>query len=250
MALLFHYGRYLLIASSRPDTQAANLQGIWSHLLRPVWSSNYTININTQMNYWPAEPCNLSELTAPLFSLIRLLLQKGAHTAQVLYHARGSVSHHNTDLWGLTNPVGEGRKGFSGCAFWNMSFGWLSRHLWDHYLYTDDICFLEKEALPVLRAASLFYLDQIILNDEGRYVLSPATSPENVFLYEGQTCKVAREAAMSQSILREVWEHYLQALDALGQSEPEAARNSTEAASCPARTNGAPRSITGMEGRI
>ena len=222
-ALLFHYGRYLLIASSRPDTQAANLQGIWSHLLRPVWSSNYTININTQMNYWPAEPCNLSELTAPLFSLIRLLLQKGAHTAQVLYHARGSVSHHNTDLWGLTNPVGEGRKGFSGCAFWNTSFGWLSRHLWDHYLYTDDICFLEKEALPVLRAASLFYLDQIILNDEGRYVLSPATSPENVFLYEGQTCKVAREAAMSQSILREVWEHYLQALDALGQSEPEAA---------------------------
>ena len=221
-ALLFHYGRYLLIASSRPGTQAANLQGIWSHLLRPVWSSNYTININTQMNYWPAEPCNLSELAAPLFSLIRLLLQKGAHTAQVLYHARGSVSHHNTDLWGLTNPVGEGRKGFSGCAFWSMSFGWLSRHLWDHYLYTDDVCFLEKEALPVLRAASLFYLDQVVLNEEGRYILSPATSPENVFLYEGQTCKVAREAAMSQSILREVWEHYLQALDVLEQSEPEA----------------------------
>ena len=190
--------------------------------MRPVWSSNYTININTQMNYWPAEPCNLSELAAPLFSLIRLLLQKGAHTAQVLYHARGSVSHHNTDLWGLTNPVGEGRKGFSGCAFWSMSFGWLSRHLWDHYLYTDDVCFLEKEVLPVLRAASLFYLDQVVLNEEGRYILSPATSPENVFLYEGQTCKVAREAAMSQSILREVWEHYLQALDVLEQSEPEA----------------------------
>lgn len=223
-ALLFHYGRYLLIASSRPGTQPANLQGIWSHLPRPVWSSNYTININTQMNYWPAEPCNLSELASPLFSLIRLLLRKGAHTARTLYHSRGSVSHHNTDLWGITNPVGENRKGFSGCAFWNMSFGWLSRHLWDHYLYTDDLSFLEQEVLPTLRAASLFYLDQVTLNAQGRYILSPATSPENVFLYEGQTCKVAQEAAMSQSILREVWEHYLRALDDLGRTEPEAAQ--------------------------
>ena len=209
-ALAFQFGRYLLQCSSREDSPLpAHLQGVWNDNVacRIGWTCDMHLDINTQMNYWPAEPCNLSELASPLFSLIRLLLRKGAHTARTLYHSRGSVSHHNTDLWGITNPVGENRKGFSGCAFWNMSFGWLSRHLWDHYLYTDDLSFLEQEVLPTLRAASLFYLDQVTLNAQGRYILSPATSPENVFLYEGQTCKVAQEAAMSQSILREVWEH-------------------------------------------
>lgn len=223
-SLLFHYGRYLLIASSRPGTQPANLQGIWSHLIRPVWSSNFTININTEMNYWPAEPCNLPELTEPLFSLIRLLMEKGAHTAHTQYGARGSVSHHNTDLWGISNPVGEQRKGFAGCAFWNMSFGWLSRHLWDHYLYSGDLEFLRSQALPVLEAASLFYADTLCLNEDGRYIITPATSPENVFTYGGETCKVAREANMSQCIVREVFTHYLKALSLLNMDSTEAAR--------------------------
>ena len=223
-ALLFHYGRYLLISCSRPGSQAANLQGIWSHLIRPVWSSNYTININTQMNYWPAEVCNLPEMADPLFALIHKILEQGAHTAKAHYNARGSVSHHNTDLWGLCNPVGEHRKGFTGCAFWNMSLGWLSRHLWDHYMYTDDRIFLQGRVLPVLEVVVQFYVDTLCLNDDGKYIISPATSPENVFTYNGQTCKIGREANMSQAIVREVFTHYLRALDILSIDTPDAQR--------------------------
>ena len=221
-ALLFHYGRYLLISCSRPGTQAANLQGIWSHLIRPVWSSNFTININTEMNYWPAEVCNLPEMADPLFALIDMIKEKGQYTAKAHYNARGSVAHHNTDLWGICNPVGEHRKGFTGCAFWNMSYGWLSRHLWDHYLYTDDMEFLQQRVLPVLESAVQFYVDTLCVNDEGHYIITPATSPENVFTYDGETCKIAREANMSQAIVREVFTHYLRALDILGLDTPDA----------------------------
>ncbi len=222
-SLLFHYGRYLLIASSRPGTQPANLQGIWSHLIRPVWSSNFTININTEMNYWPAEICGLPEMAEPLFQLIHLIMHKGAETAATVYHARGSVSHHNTDLWGVTNPVGEHRKGYTHSCFWGMSFGWLSRHMWDHYLYSDDKDFLKEQVLPVLTAAVEFYLDTLRQNPDGKYIITPATSPENVFVYNGEICKIAREANMSQSIVREVFGHYLRTLEELGEDAPDAA---------------------------
>ncbi len=220
--LLYNYGRYLLIASSRPGTQAANLQGIWGHRPRPVWSSNFTVNINTEMNYWPAEAANLPELAEPLFRLVRLMTEKGRETARRLYFARGSVSHHNTDIWGLTNPVGTKRLGFS-FAFWPMSLGWFSRHLWDHYLYSDDLGFLRNEALPVLEACALFFLDNLRQNAGGRYIVTPGASPENTFLYEGTRCRLAAEAAMSQAICREVFTHYLAALAVLSAQRPPAA---------------------------
>ncbi|MBQ7065018.1 MAG: glycoside hydrolase family 95 protein [Firmicutes bacterium] len=226
-SLLFHYGRYLLISSSRPGSQAANLQGIWSHLIRPVWSSNYTINIITQMNYWPAEICALPEMAEPLFDLISLLQRHGAITAREQYHSRGSVAHHNSDIWGLTNPVGRGRKGFY-FAYWNASLGWLSRHLWDHYLYSDDPAFLAEQALPVLEACSLFFLDNLLPNAAGNYILTPAASPENVFLYHGEKAKIAREATMSQAIVREVFSHYLEALTILTAADALPALSASE----------------------
>ena len=221
-ALLFHYGRYLLIASSRPGTQAANLQGIWNQDLRAIWSSNYTININTHMNYWAAEQVNLPELCEPLFDLIRGLCDRGRATARVHYGARGAVAHHNTDIWRLTNPVGEQHRGFAGCGFWPMSLGWLCRHLTEHDRYHRDDAFLRDRALPALKLAARFYLDVAVEDRDGFLTLAPATSPENQFIYEGKHCKVAARAAMTTAILREVFESYLAVLRRLDLSEPMA----------------------------
>ncbi len=217
-SLLYHYGRYLLIASSRPGTAAANLQGIWNKDPVPVWSSNYTININTEMNYWPAEICGLPEMADPLFRLVDLLVQNGAKTAAREYHARGSVSHHNADIWGLTNPVGRSRNGFS-FAYWNVSLGWLSRHLWDHYLYSDDVKFLRDRAYPVLAACAVYFLDMLQQNSEGHFILTPSASPENTYILNGTICKIAQEATMSQAICREVFTHVLAAVDMLATAD-------------------------------
>ncbi|MDO4739218.1 MAG: glycoside hydrolase family 95 protein [Eubacteriales bacterium] len=217
--LLFQYGRYLTAAASRPGTQATNLQGIWNESLLPPWSSNYTININTEMNYWPAEPTNLSEMTEPLFDLIEGLCANGRQTAQDFYGARGSVSHHNADLWRHTTPVGLNQAGSQVWAFWPMSLGWLSRHLFDHFLYTNDLDFLKNRAMPVLREAALFYCDA--LKDDGRGYLSiyPATSPENTFLYEGAKVSGAANATMQEAIIREVFANYLKGLEILGEED-------------------------------
>ncbi len=223
-ALLFHYGRYLLIACSRPGSQPANLQGIWNRHLRAVWSCNFTLNINSQMNYWPAEPCNLSELHEPLFDMIEELLVTGRRTAQVHYNARGAAAHHNSDIWRLTNPVGEQYAGFAGCAFWPMSLGWLCSHLWMRYEYMPDPDFLRDRVLPALSECAKFYLDVMEPDDKGFLTIAPATSPENVFVYEGTECKVARSAQMTTSIAREVLRNYLRALDELQVDEPMAAQ--------------------------
>jgi alpha-L-fucosidase 2 len=217
--LAFQYGRYLLIASSREGTQPANLQGIWNKELRPPWSSNYTININTQMNYWPAESANLSETHEPLFGLIDDLRVTGAETARVHYGARGVCSHHNSDIWRLSNPVGEGRKGSACYAFWPMSFGWLCWHLWEHYKYTGDRAFLRSRALPALRDAARFFLDVMVRGDDGYLRVAPASSPENSFYFNGEACHISKSATMSNAITRETLEHYLDALSALGLSE-------------------------------
>lgn len=217
-SLLYHYGRYLLIASSRPGSTAANLQGIWNKDIVPAWSSNFTININTEMNYWPAEICGLPQMAEPLFRLIDLLTVNGAKTASREYHARGSVSHHNADIWGLTNPVGRARSGFS-FAYWNVSLGWLSRHLWDHYLYSDDTGFLRDRAYPVLAACAVYFLDMLQPNDEGHFILTPSASPENVYLLNGTPCKIGKEATMSQAIVREVFTHVLAAADLLAEKD-------------------------------
>lgn len=217
--LIFHYGRYLLIAASRPGSEPANLQGIWNPHLRAPWSSNYTVNINTEMNYWPAEAAGLPELHQPLFDMIRDLTVTGERTAKIHYGARGYVSHHNVDLWRLSNPVGNKTPGTAGYAFWPMSFGWLCEHLYEHYQYTKDRVFLRESALPAIRGAARFYLDILKRDSAGYLSITPATSPENWFVIDGEPCAVSESATMSNTIVREVFENYLSSLAVLGIEE-------------------------------
>lgn len=175
-SLYFQFGRYLLISSSFPGSQPANLQGKWNDKLSPPWDSKYTVNINTEMNYWPAEVTALPEMHQPLFSMLKDLSQTGRESAQQMYHARGWNLHHNTDLWRITGPVDGGFYGM-----WPMGGAWLSQHLWQHYLYTGDRAFL-KEMYPVLKGAALFYVD--VLQEEPSHkwlVVAPSMSPENTY---------------------------------------------------------------------
>lgn len=201
--LLFQYGRYLMISSSRPGTQPSNLQGIWNAELRAPWSSNYTLNINTEMNYWMAEVCNLSECHEPLFDLIDELAVNGALTARVHYGAGGVVAHHNTDIWRMTNPVGRTDKGSVGYAYWCMSFGWLTRHLFEHYEYTLDEEFLRNRAYPMIKKAAEFFMDILIEDENGSLIVSPSTSPENAYIKDGKEVKISKTATMSTAIVRE-----------------------------------------------
>lgn len=201
IALLFQYGRYLLIASSRPGTQAANLQGIWNHRMRAPWSSNYTLNINTPMNYWAAESGNLAECHEPLFSLIKELAVTGRETATVNYGARGWVAHHNTDLWRHSAPVGGEPK----WANWYVGGAWLCVHLWEHYLFTGDRDFL-LEGWPTMRGALEFLLDWLIEDPSGRFVPAPSTSPETDFILpDGTRGGVTLGSTMDLGIFRELF---------------------------------------------
>jgi alpha-L-fucosidase 2 len=178
--LFFDYARYLLIASSRPGSMAANLQGIWNDSLAPSWDSKYTININTEMNYWPAEVTNLSELHGPLFDLVDNARADGRHVAKELYGASGFVIHHNTDIWGHAVPIDQPRSGL-----WPMGGAWLALHFWDHYDYTRDRRFLAERAYPVLKEAAQFLIDYMIDDGHGRLVTGPSVSPENRFRTAG-----------------------------------------------------------------
>ena len=218
-ALLFQYGRYLLIASSREGTQPANLQGIWNRELRAPWSSNYTININTQMNYWPAFPCGLGELQRPLEQLVADLTVPGAVTAREVYGAGGFVAHHNTDLWRFTSPVGNGHAGSAAYACWNLSAGWLCRHLFDRYAYTRDVGFLRTTAYPILRGAASFFLDQLVEDADGFLILAPSTSPENTYLVGEEGCNVSQTATMSMAILDELFRNCIESCRALDVDE-------------------------------
>jgi alpha-L-fucosidase 2 len=173
-ALYFQFGRYLLISSSQPGTQPANLQGIWNDKLLPPWDSKYTVNINTEMNYWPAETTNLPELAEPLIIMARDLSVTGALTAQSLYGARGWVLHHNTDLWRIAGPV-DG----NGPGMWPSGGGWFSEHLWNHYLFSGDREYL-RSIYPVMKGAAEFFFDVMV--DEPTHhwlVVCPSVSPEN-----------------------------------------------------------------------
>jgi len=207
--LLFHYGRYLLISSSRRGGTPANLQGIWNQELRPPWSSSYTTNINLQMNYWGADAANLPESLTPLFDLIVALSRTGRETAQRLYGARGWVAHHNTDIWGYSQPVGFGQADPK-WAFWPFAGPWLVRHLHDHLSYgarsvKDRDAFARDVVWPVTRSAAEFVLDWLTEADDGSLGTSPSTSPENSYLTpDGRVAAVARSSALDLSLAREL----------------------------------------------
>lgn len=174
VSLYFQYGRYLLISSSQPGGQPANLQGIWNRSINPAWDSKYTININAQMNYWPAERTNLGELHQPFLEMIKELAVTGQETAKVMYGAKGWVAHHNTDIWRVTGAI-DG----SFWGTWPEAGGWLSQHLWEHYLYNGDKTYLAS-VYPAIKGAAQFYLDFLIEDPKNKWlVVSPSISPEN-----------------------------------------------------------------------
>lgn len=215
--LLFHYGRYLMIASSRPGTQPANLQGIWNEHIRPIWSSNYTLNINLQMNYWPAELCNLADCHEPLLQFIRELAVNGRETARVNYGCRGWTAHHNSDLWRQTAPPGEYGHGNPLWANWPMGGVWLCQHLWEHYAYSMDEAYLRDFAYPIMREAALFCLDWLIEEEEGRLVTSPSTSPEHRFrLEDGRTPALGISSTMDLLLIRELFTNVISGAKVLG----------------------------------
>lgn len=189
--LYFNFGRYLLISSSRTPNVPANLQGIWNPYIRPPWSSNYTTNINAEENYWPAENTNLSEMHKPLLGFIGNLAKTGAITAKTFYGVNGWTVAHNSDIWAMTNPVGDFGKGDPVWANWNMGGAWLSTHLWEHYSFTHDRDYLQKEAYPLMKGAAQFCLEWLVEDKKGKLVTSPGTSPENVYVtsegYKGAT---------------------------------------------------------------
>ena len=215
--LYFNYGRYLLISSSRTPNAPANLQGIWNKDIRPPWSSNYTTNINVQMNYWPVEVCNLSELSQPLSNLIEHLYITGQATAKEFYGAHGWVVHHNSDIWALSNPVGDLGKGDPKWANWSMGANWLSRHLWEHYQFTQDKIFLRDTAYPLMKEAVRFTFDWLVPDNTGHLVTAPSLSPENEFYYEGKkTSGISIASTMDMSIIRDLFSNTLEAAKILG----------------------------------
>ena len=207
----FDFGRYLLISSSRPGTLPANLQGIWNKDMNPSWGSKFTININAQMNYWPAETCNLSECHTALLDHIERMVKNGRETAQKTYGCRGFVAHHNTDIWGDTAPQDLWIPG----TFWVLGAAWLCTHQWTHYLYTLDQEFLKK-AFPIMREAALFFLDFMIERDS-YLVTCPSVSPENTFILPNgeRGCNTAG-VTMDNQILRDLFTQCIQAAEILG----------------------------------
>ncbi|MEK7675245.1 MAG: glycoside hydrolase family 95 protein [Verrucomicrobiota bacterium] len=203
-ALYFQFGRYLLIASSRPGCQPANLQGIWNDQIKPPWDSKWTVNINTEMNYWPAEVANLSECHEPLFDLIDDVAQTGRKTAQAHYGCRGWVLHHNTDLWRGTAPINHSNHGI-----WVTGGAWLCQHLWEHYLFTGDQQFLAQRAYPAMKEAALFFVDFLVKDPKTGWLIStPSNSPEIGGLVAGPT--------MDHQIIRALFANTIGAAGILG----------------------------------
>jgi alpha-L-fucosidase 2 len=212
LALYFQYGRYLLIASSRQGSMASNLQGKWNESLTPAWGSKYTININTEMNYWPAETCNLSELHEPLFDLLENGRENGRHVARFYYGAGGFLMHHNTDLWGHAVPIDGARWGI-----WPMGAAWLSLHLAEHYDFTRDRKFLAARAYPVMKEATEFFLDYLTTDGKGHLVTGPSTSPENEYrLPSGEKAVLCMGPTMDTQILHALFSRMIEATDVLG----------------------------------
>jgi alpha-L-fucosidase 2 len=207
-ALLFQYGRYLLIASSRPGGQPANLQGLWNPHLQPPWGSKYTVNINTEMNYWPAEVTNLAETTQPLFEALKDLTQSGAIVAREHYGAPGWVLHHNFDLWRGAAPINHSNHGI-----WPTGGAWLSQHLWEHYLFGGDRAFLKNTAYPIMKGSAQFFAHALTETPDGKWLVSgPSNSPENGGLVMGPT--------MDHQIIRELFRNTIEAAKVLNADAP------------------------------
>lgn len=219
--LIFQYGRYLLIASSRPGSQPANLQGIWNADARPIWSCNYTLNINLQMNYWPAEAAGLASCHLPLLEFIRELAVTGEQTALTNYGCRGWTAHHNSDIWRQSAPPGDYGHGNPLWANWPMGGVWVCAHLWEHYSFGRDIHYLREHAYPVMRSAALFCMDWLIEDGKGGLTTSPSTSPEHRFVLEdGRIPSLSKGAAMDISLIRELFTHCIEASRLLQTDEP------------------------------
>lgn len=209
--LYFDFGRYLLISCSREGSLPANLQGVWNKDMTPAWDSKYTININAQMNYWPAEVCNLSECHKPLFDLIKRMVPNGQKTAKTMYNCRGFVAHHNTDMWGDTAVQDH----WIPSSYWVMGAAWLCTHQWMHYEYTQDKEFL-KEVFPIMREAALFFLD-FLIEDKGYLKTCPSVSPENIYILpSGVQGAVTIGATMDNQILRDLFSQCIKAAEILG----------------------------------
>jgi alpha-L-fucosidase 2 len=212
-ALYFQFGRYLLIASSRPGTQPANLQGIWNHQIRPPWSANWTLNCNAEINYWAAEPANLPECHLPLIELTRELSVDGTNIAKKLYGARGWMAHHNTDIWRQAGPVG----GSARWTIFQVGGAWLCQHLWEHYAYSSDTNYL-RSVWPVLRGAAQFYLDSLVEEPTHRWLVTgPDTNFENAYRRpDGSTGVVCLGPTGSMQIIRELFRNCIEASRILG----------------------------------
>jgi alpha-L-fucosidase 2 len=217
-ALYFQFGRYLLISSSQPGNQPANLQGIWNNLMSPPWDSKYTTNINAEMNYWPAEVTNLPELHQPFIDMVKEIAVSGAETASRMYGTRGWVLHHNTDLWRTTGPVDLAASGM-----WPSGGAWICEHLWERYLYSGDREYL-AQAYPVMKGAALFFLDFLTEEPEHHHlVLAPSNSPENTFTYtyKGKPYRATNACGitMDNQLLFELFNNLISASEALGDTD-------------------------------
>lgn len=216
IALYFHFGRYLLISSSRPGNMPANLQGIWNPHMKAPWDSDYHININLQMNYWPAQVTNLAECHLPYFSLIEGLVEEGRKTAREVYDCRGFVAHYTTDAWLFTAPLGAVSYGM-----WPMGAGWCVRDFMEYYRFTGDSSFLAERAYPILKESALFFLDWLVRHPEtGKWVSGPSSSPENTYISSNGTgVSLCMAPAMDQQIIWDVFACVVEAAGELGISD-------------------------------
>lgn len=218
--LLFNYGRYLTIGSSRQGNQPANLQGIWNQELRPPWSSNFTSNINVQMNYWPTLPCNLAECYEPMLQFVKDVSVAGQGDARKQYHARGFTAHHNIDLWRSTNSVGNHGFGFGDFACWPLGAGWLCSHIFEYYRFTEDMDYLRNSVYPILKGCCQFFLD-VLIECDGHLIFCPSSSPENSYIRDGVACGLSKTVTMTNAIIKEVFENFLTTLNLLGITDEE-----------------------------
>jgi len=211
-ALYFQYGRYLLISSSRAGGTATNLQGIWNNEVRPPWSSNYTTNINAEMNYWPVEIANLSEFHEPFLKQVANMAKNGQATTRNFYGMNGWTVNHNSDIWAQTNPVGNLGQGDPKWANWALGGAWVSQHLFEHFRFTGDTMYLKNTAYPIMKGAADFILDWLVEDKNGHLITSPSTSPENSFYDSRRKEQSVSIATTSDMVL--IWDLFTNLIEA------------------------------------